>query len=1439
MPNDSDRLFTRIAIQKNYVSPAQVQEAQSYLERLKLAVPLSIGVMLQKLGHLSYQQIEVVRREMEAFTFTCPQCGGKGHRLEVIETAPVCEKCRGGETALAPAAAEEGASGSGPGSGAGVGGGPGARASGRGAPPPGAADRRERERTDSPRPPDRASPGPGAAGKAPESAAAKRAKRAAEYAGMMGGGDEAGGAGGPGGAGPGVGAPVARPAERPSGRGGQPAAGRPGERPPGGRDRPPVEAPAPPARARDPFAGAEANGRGQPPAARGPAAPPPPARPSGLGAGGAGPGGRAGGKGGADLLDEVPLPNAQTESFERWSDRFGPGRPREGAGEAKKPAPGGPPGGGGGAEPAGPKAESGWDVLNPSVIADRVALQRTTGGPAAAGAEKEPQSGWELLNASAVREKSGWDVLNPSAVELPRIDLGESEKAARPAAPARGESGKAPAPPPKAAPAPAPARGAPGGRGRRDGFLDEAPPVETGKFDAIRLDAPSAPFESPAVLEAPRRVPAPPRPRGEEADEDASPAGAGGAPSPAARPAGDPRDRDVLASAFTELVLKPEPPSRERRGEPAPRPSFTDARTEAMDVSPAAGPGPAKAAPEPPRPAARPRPEPVPTPGEASVGSAPTQSLEPSPPDRDAATVDLSASQFIGGLKAEGRGPKGAVEPPAAAGRTADREAAPAAPVGDTLVASGPEGPGAGVTAAAPVEEGDSGAGATARAAPDAGAGGPPRARTAPTGFASGAPRPPNEAASEAPVAEDPFKGKVVGGCRIEKLVGRGGMGTVYRAKHLELERDVALKILAPALTADPKQVAQFFREARALARLDHNNIVTIYNVGKEEEIHFIVMQLVEGGSLERLVRSEGRLSVERGTSFALQAAKGLLEAHTKGIVHRDVKPENMLVASGDCVKLTDFGLARMEDNAGFSFASGRIVGTPYYMSPEQIDGRDVDLRTDIYALGATYYYLLTGERPFQGETPVEILLKHVNEQIIPARDKRREIPESLSRIVSKMLVKDPDQRYGSMRDVIRDIEAAVAGKAVTVELPKAPSAVFAPVAGAPAEGAAEAGAAGGGEATKPEELAPLAPTRVAIPSVTRSRSFLALAALLLVALPLTFILGWVTLSRISAELATPLAASAAELDAERALALARELEKPGNDHEAISAYEAVARIHPNTQAAEQARGAAGRLKQGLVERAKRDVEDRVRRARAEAEGDRFAAAFALLSPTRELAELGVEKPLGEEARDLRLKLAARGLAFVPAGAFRAGPDTRAETTGAFYIDLREVSRADWKQLLGDLPEAVRPGPDDLPVTGITFDEAKRYAERAGRRLPTALQWEKAARGLDGREWPWGAAGQAERANCREARRGALVPVGFVPPGFSTPDDFASPYGCLHMAGNAAEWVIGPDGGPMLAGGSFESALVNTKTYSIARPLESRFEARNHAVGFRCVRSAE
>lgn len=263
--------------------------------------------------------------------------------------------------------------------------------------------------------------------------------------------------------------------------------------------------------------------------------------------------------------------------------------------------------------------------------------------------------------------------------------------------------------------------------------------------------------------------------------------------------------------------------------------------------------------------------------------------------------------------------------------------------------------------------------------------------------------------------------GQRIGSCEIIDFVGRGGMGTVYRALHTTLHREVAIKILTGA-NQDDKAVDWFLREARSIAVLEHPNIIQVYDLSFNDELrtHYIVMQFVDGKSLDTIVKAspDKRLSPIQATEFIIQTAKGLAAAHQKDIIHRDVKPANIMVTVDGVVKITDFGLAKGISSETNMSTGGLIVGTPLYMSPEQCVGGDIDRRTDLYALGASFYYLLTGSPPFTGGNSFEILEKQITEAPIPPDQKVPGIPSNISNIVLKMLAKAPKDRYQNCNEV-------------------------------------------------------------------------------------------------------------------------------------------------------------------------------------------------------------------------------------------------------------------------------------------------------------------------------------------------------------------------------------------------------------------------------------
>ena len=269
---------------------------------------------------------------------------------------------------------------------------------------------------------------------------------------------------------------------------------------------------------------------------------------------------------------------------------------------------------------------------------------------------------------------------------------------------------------------------------------------------------------------------------------------------------------------------------------------------------------------------------------------------------------------------------------------------------------------------------------------------------------------------------QDALVDKVFGGCRLIKKIGEGGMGVVYLAHHLALNKNVAVKILPPSFAMEEERVKRFVREARSAAQLEHSNIIQIYNIAKHEDFYFIVMQYADGESLARAIKREGKIKVLEALDIIRDVASALAVAHRKNIVHRDIKPENIMINSNGEIKLMDFGLARVLDVASNLSRTGDILGTPYYLSPEQAQGQKVDGRADIYSLGVTLYYMLSGKKPFEGDTTLAIILKHINEKPPLITQTNPEIPECVSNVINKMLEKNPDKRYQSTDELIDDI---------------------------------------------------------------------------------------------------------------------------------------------------------------------------------------------------------------------------------------------------------------------------------------------------------------------------------------------------------------------------------------------------------------------------------
>jgi serine/threonine-protein kinase len=267
----------------------------------------------------------------------------------------------------------------------------------------------------------------------------------------------------------------------------------------------------------------------------------------------------------------------------------------------------------------------------------------------------------------------------------------------------------------------------------------------------------------------------------------------------------------------------------------------------------------------------------------------------------------------------------------------------------------------------------------------------------------------------------------------LEELVGTGGMSSVYRAHDRLLDRKVALKVLHEQYTTDADYVERFRREARSVAALSHPNIVTVIDRGEHDGRQFIVFEYVEGENLKRLIQRRGPAPVTTALELATQVARGLSFAHQQGYVHRDVKPQNVLLNGDGRAKVTDFGIARSLDVQHGMTQTGTVLGTSDYIAPEQAQGQRVDEHTDVYSLGVVLYELLTNEVPFPGENFVAVAMRHINEAPPSIRDKRPDVSPRLEAAVQRAMAKQPEERFETMDDFRKELDANLAEAQGTV----------------------------------------------------------------------------------------------------------------------------------------------------------------------------------------------------------------------------------------------------------------------------------------------------------------------------------------------------------------------------------------------------------------------
>ncbi len=596
--------------------------------------------------------------------------------------------------------------------------------------------------------------------------------------------------------------------------------------------------------------------------------------------------------------------------------------------------------------------------------------------------------------------------------------------------------------------------------------------------------------------------------------------------------------------------------------------------------------------------------------------------------------------------------------------------------------------------------------------------------------------------------------------CRI----GGGGMAQVLLARHRLHGGLFAIKILADHLAQDPSIVSRFKQEATTAASLSgHPNIVSIFDIGEGNGLHYLVMQFVCGEDLASYLRREGRLSPQAAAGVVTQAAEALAWAESKRVVHRDLKPANMHLDTAGRVTILDFGISKITDVADGLTRPGESLGTPFYMSPEQIRGEGCDTRSDLYSIGVVFFELLTGQRPFANDSTTAIQMAHLSTPAPSVLSIDPDLPQTCDDIIQKLLQKDRANRFQSAQELIDELHRHGASSGPTVLRPIIDPDLQARIDRAPS-------------ATH----ATLCPPTPAAPDVA------------------------------------PTGSDFVRKDAPQAL-------EPG-----VSA--------PVVQ--------------------KKSYMIPIAAAMAAVLLLAVAALVYLLHSRRDTARPQIATlPAAAPAATLADPHGA--MLLVPAGSFVFGDDApdspnprQTVILPAFYVDRTEVSNGEYLRFVqatgrpfaAAANAAAHP---DQPVTSVSEQDASAYAQWAGKRLPTEQEWEKAARGTDGRPFPWGSAPWSTG-----------VPTTLV--SVETYPERASPVGALNMAGNAWEWTASANpAGPRefndmrtnlhsdafsrswfdIKGGAFSPSGVAGFRVYLHRGFPE--DQRSPAIGFRCVKNAE
>jgi serine/threonine-protein kinase len=679
--------------------------------------------------------------------------------------------------------------------------------------------------------------------------------------------------------------------------------------------------------------------------------------------------------------------------------------------------------------------------------------------------------------------------------------------------------------------------------------------------------------------------------------------------------------------------------------------------------------------------------------------------------------------------------------------------------------------------------------------------------------------------------------GRLLGGrYKLEQCIGSGGMGEIYRARRTHIGDTVAVKVLRADVVEDEKSRQRFYREARAAAMLHHPNAVVIHDFGEDADgTAYIVMELLVGRSLRQVLIQEGPISAVRVYGIIRQASAALDAGHRNGIVHRDIKPDNIILLdsndAADHVKILDFGIAKVLDNKALDTHSleqrltnvGSVIGTPHYMAPEQCQGEEADSRSDIYSLGVVLYELLTGVAPFLAKTPTGVAIKHVTEKPRPLREINPSVPEAVERVVLHALEKDPNARPQTALELAREFENALVNEPDTMRFTRSGESQRIT--------SSMLGRAGDAEAVRtPPQPGAAVPSQDFETTVSPSSAPQSFETTLS---PTPSSQSFETTvapspgagqSKQTGEAATELITHAkvtAEPPRPAGVGAKPVGPPPATGAQAAPGTELLPRSEDRPQIIPVAPAKLQEVGRKPPPAAKPEKKEK-KKTGAPPPVKKLGPAPAAMPKKPLLIGAGsvlaviivagvllfVRKPAPPPVRPTPpppppVIQAPAGMVLVPGGEFRIGRDdggenekpAHAATVKPFFIDLTEVTNEQYKKFVDATGHPAPPmwrgnqfpeGGNMAPVTDVTWEDANAYAKWAGdgKRLPTEEEWEFAARGTDGRIYPWGPEWIPNASNSKldEKDQRQLVLVGQFPKG-------ASPFGVLDMAGNAWEWT--------------------------------------------------